>query len=321
MAPVSLNVYDVSVNAEVEKLNKYLTAVGTGAFHGGIEVYGKEYSYGFCKEGTGIFTNPPKKCQLHHFKEAISLGETTMSEEEVAALIKALEPEWLGSDYDLLRNNCVIFSTALAKKLGANAPPAWVSNLAAAGATIQDGAMQAATAAQAAAILAAAKAGEMDSKYQITGTVQAKVSDFIVAAKAYDDEHKVVEKAAAAAQKGGELAAKAATDAVAKAKELDEKHKIVEKATEAAKQGGAMAVEGAKTAVAKAQELDEKHHIRERAAEGTKQAIFKVSEMSQKAAAQAKAKAHELDEKHHVMEKASSMCACGEPGGPGCSIQ
>jgi len=303
---VALHIYDVSTNPEIEKLNKYLTAVGTGAFHGGIEVYGKEYSFGYCKEGPGIFSNPPKGCTMHHFRESIELGECALSEDDVKKLVEEMKPEWPGSAYDLIRRNCVIFSAEFAKKLGVQEVPKWVTNLAGAGATIQDGAMQAATKAQAAAIMAAAKAGEMNSKYDISGQASAKIGDMMSAAQNLDEKYHLKEKAGQAAVKGAEAATKGAqmakegaAKAASKAQELDEQYKIKENAAVMITKGGEMAHKGAQQAIFKVGELAEKHQVKE-----------KFTDMKDKA----KVKLHELEEKHHLKEKmnANGCGACSD---------
>jgi len=327
---VALHIYDVGTNPEIEKLNKYLTAVGTGAFHGAVEVYGKEYSFGFCQQGSGIFDNKPKGCSMHHYRESIELGDTALSEAEVKKLVEEMKPEWQGNQYDLIRRNCVIFSADFAKKLGVKDVPAWVTNLAGAGATIQDGAMQAATAAQAAAIMAAAKAGEMNAKYDLSGQASAKIGDMITGAAALDEKYQLKDKAGKAA----DATVKGAQTAAQKAKELDEKYQLQQKAKDGAVKAGQMAAEGAKTAAAKAQELDEQYKIKENAArfvtkggemaaKGTKQAIFKVGELAEKHKVKekfaelkdkSKLKMQELNETHHITEKmqANGCGACGD---------
>lgn len=294
-SPCRLHIYDVSTNPEIAQLNQYLTAVGTGAFHGGIEVYDKEFSFGYCKEGPGVFSNKPKGCTMHHFRETIELGECTKSEEEVNTLVEEMKPEYPGPEYDLIRKNCVIFSADFAKRLGVKEVPMWVTNLAGAGATIQDGAMQAATAAQSAAIMAAAKAGEINSKYDISGQAGAKVSEMIGAAGDLDEKYHIKQKAAEAATKGGEMAVKGAhaahghaKAAHAKALELDEKYHIKEKGTAAAVQGATMAKDGAQKAIFKVNELAEKHKVKDKLIEIKDQAAHKM---------------HEMDEKHHIHEK------------------
>lgn len=275
MAPVTLHIYDVSTNPEIASLNKYLTAVGTGAFHGAVEVYGQEWSYGFTPDGTGIFHNAPKACSMHHYRESVDLDETHMSEADVLKLVKEMEPQWPGKDYDLLRRNCVFFSAEFARRLGAKEVPKWVTNLAGAGATIQDGAMQAATAAQAAAIMAAAKASEINAKYDITGQAAAKVQDMLKAAADLDEKHRIQDRAQEAAQKAGTMAvegahhaAVAAQRAIFKVNELAEKHHVKEKIE--------AFVEKAHHRLA---EFDEKHHIREKAGDVIERGEKKVEGM------------------------------------------
>merc|ERR1719210_1923379 len=106
-----------------------------------------------------------------------------------------MEQERLGIDYDLLRHNCIFFCKAFCIALGVGDIPSWINNLAGAGASLQEGALQAANAAQQAAILAAAKAGEIDAQYNISGTTQAKVQDLLDRAQALDDQYAIQETA------------------------------------------------------------------------------------------------------------------------------
>mmetsp|Transcript_14291 Transcript_14291/g.30016 ORF Transcript_14291/g.30016 Transcript_14291/m.30016 type:complete len:232 (+) Transcript_14291:65-760(+) len=204
---VRLNLY----NLVPGKVNQGLQALGTGAFHAGVEVYGLEYSYGFQYKGTGIFTSQPRQCAGPEFLEAIEMGETTMSEESVSELVNRLKEEWIGAEYDLLRHNCCIFSNAFCEKLGVGSVPSWVTSLAAAGATVGNGVLAGKDAAQRAAVIAAAKAGQIDEKYHIRGTAEARAQDFLEAAKTVDGRFHIREKAAGAAAKASQLASKAVT--------------------------------------------------------------------------------------------------------------
>jgi len=280
---VILHVYDVSTSPDVQKINKYLTAVGTGAFHGGLEVYGTEWSYGYTASGSGVFSCPPKGCTAHNFRESHKIGETTMSESEVKSIIEQLQKDWPGTDYDLLRKNCVIFSDTLSKSVGAGPLPAWLTNLAGAGATVCDGAISAVTKAQAAAIIAKAKAGEIDEKYNIKGTAQVKAAEFISFSKDMDSKYKIRENAAdmasQAAVKGGELASLAAT----KAQQMDDQYKLRENAGEMANKGAATAVDLASQAAAKAKQLDDQYGIQSKATDFATQAAAKATELANKA--------------------------------------
>jgi len=249
MADVKLNLYNITENPQFEKLNKVLTAVGTGAFHGGVEVYGKEYSFGFAQDGSGVFSNPPRGRTLHQFRESLSMGKTQLTKREVEQLIERLREEWQGKDYDMLRRNCVSFSEQFIADLGVGPVPTWVTNLAAAGATVQDGAMAAVSKAQAAAIVAAAKAGEIDEKYNVTGTTQSKVQELLAVAQAADDKYDIQGKVEKGKAKGKELAGMF----VLKVQELDAKHDIKGKTAAAAAQAQAKAMEASAKAQRKAQ--------------------------------------------------------------------
>jgi len=269
--PVTLHIYDVSTNPTVGKINEALSAVGTGAFHGAVEVYGSEYSYGFIQEGTGVFTNAPKGCQMHHYRESLEMGTTAKTKEEVMKIIEELNLAWPGKDYDLLRRNCVLFSQDLVDKLGAGPMPPWVTNLAGAGATVQDGLMQAATQAQSLAILAKAKAGEMDAQYNLQRTAKAKMSELLDATKALE---------------------------------------LQEKATKAADAGSAAMKQGLELVIMKATEADGKYHITDQAKNKYAELAdkYQLSDKAQKAKDKAKVA---IDEGEKVLqEKKGQFCQC-----------
>mmetsp|Transcript_29980 Transcript_29980/g.75576 ORF Transcript_29980/g.75576 Transcript_29980/m.75576 type:complete len:266 (+) Transcript_29980:141-938(+) len=193
-ADVVLHIYDVGEAAAVKRLNEALRVVGTGAFHGAVEVYGLEWSYGYCEEGSGIFPCEPKGCTMHQYRESIPMGQTAMTELEVEHVIAELKKAWHGQDYDLLSHNCCHFSEELCKRLQVPEPfPIWVKNLAGAGATVNKGVTTVVDTGKTAAIIAAAKAGEIDEKYKIRGTVEAKGRDILAKADELDKEYKISE--------------------------------------------------------------------------------------------------------------------------------
>jgi len=174
---VHLNIYDLGTNPVVGKINHALMAVGTGVFHVGVEVYGTEWSYGYDESGTGVFYVEPGASSKNHFREALNVGTTNLSREQVMHIIGGLAGEWLGCDYDCLRKNCASFAVVLVEKLGAGRIPTWVSNLAGAGASLHDSFMQLATTARSMMVAAAAKASETDAQYNIRGAAKAKTVD------------------------------------------------------------------------------------------------------------------------------------------------
>lgn len=140
-APVILNVYAVGHNKAIQRVNmmtRNLLRCG-GVFHGGIEVYGKEWSYGGTKdEGTGIFCCEPKLCEMHTFRQSVLLGNCCKKPREVSDILRRMEPQWRGADYNLLHKNCCFFSTAFAQELGAGDIPGWVNRFAREGAMLHD---------------------------------------------------------------------------------------------------------------------------------------------------------------------------------------
>eukprot|EP00930_Biecheleria_cincta_P041134 TRINITY_DN28170_c0_g1_i2.p1 TRINITY_DN28170_c0_g1~~TRINITY_DN28170_c0_g1_i2.p1 ORF type:complete len:310 (-),score=71.16 TRINITY_DN28170_c0_g1_i2:36-965(-) len=268
MAKVILHIYDVSTDPSIGEVNKILVAMGTGAFHGGVEVYHKEWSYGYTAQGSGVFCCEPKGCTAHIYRESIVMGETKLNPKEVSDVLAILMAEWKGTDYNLLTKNCVIFCDAFCQKIGVGSVPSWVKNLAGAGATLEKGAKQA----QATAILAAAKAGEIDEKYQISS--------------------KASEAASVAATQATLLAAQAS----AKYTELDKQYKFKETAIDAAEKTHAKATLLAMQACTKASELDQQYKIQETA-------LLKANE--------AWSAIKDFDEKYKVQENVSAAFFAG----------
>merc|ERR1712232_579380 len=116
------------------------------------------------------------------------MGDTKLSVAEVDTLITKLSGEWPGDSYDLLRRNCCTFSDELCQQLGVGAIPRWVQNLAGAGATLHDGFKKASSEADRAAIIAAAKASEIDAKYQLSSKTQALAENVVGKAAGLDEK-------------------------------------------------------------------------------------------------------------------------------------
>ncbi|CAK9079713.1 DeSI-like protein At4g17486 [Durusdinium trenchii] len=137
-ARVTLHIYDLG--KQFAGVNMVCKAIGTGAFHAGVEVYDTEWSFGGGSNGkthTGIFHCPPRGCDAHSYREPVDMGTTTMTKQDVKLLIEKLKPEWKGDDYDLLRRNCCHFSDALCISLGVGPLPGWVTSLAGVGAMLR----------------------------------------------------------------------------------------------------------------------------------------------------------------------------------------
>jgi len=132
---VLLNVYDVSDTEVIQRINRFTTAnnavlVG-GVFHGGVEVYGREWSYG-CTEDrrTGVGAVPPRCHPQHTYRSTVHIGNTNLSREEVGALLARLAAAWPGNEYSLIHRNCINFCNALLQELGLRRVPGWVDRAA-----------------------------------------------------------------------------------------------------------------------------------------------------------------------------------------------
>jgi hypothetical protein len=113
---VILNVYHLSQNPYVQKLNAACDALGCGAFHVGIEVSRREYSYGSTKNGigTGIRMHRPRRNGRHKYRSSTNLGKTSLSVQERRDISRQLNKTWLAKDYDTLKHNCIHFAEMFA---------------------------------------------------------------------------------------------------------------------------------------------------------------------------------------------------------------
>lgn len=138
--PVILHVYDVGSNAKVRGINNTLPYTGMGGiFHGAIEVYGREYSFGGSPNNVcGIFACKPAGCPMHTYRESIYLGDCSLNRHQVVAVLRRMKPEWMAPTYNFLRKNCCTFSNEFATELGVGGIPDWVHALADIGAGLND---------------------------------------------------------------------------------------------------------------------------------------------------------------------------------------
>mmetsp|Transcript_62722 Transcript_62722/g.149634 ORF Transcript_62722/g.149634 Transcript_62722/m.149634 type:complete len:632 (-) Transcript_62722:41-1936(-) len=124
---VLLHVYDVGDSSTIKTVNGWSSSIGGGVYHGGVEVYGTEWSYGFTNTvGTGVSWCVPRAHPHHAYRQTVDMGTTKLSERQVNELLEGLMDAWLGSAYHLLKHNCLDFCNALLKGLGLGSIPAWV---------------------------------------------------------------------------------------------------------------------------------------------------------------------------------------------------
>lgn len=144
MTEVKLHIYDVT-NSDSDKTNNTIVQfnkifkdrIGLGGiFHSAIEVFGdEEWSFGYCEEGSGVFSCPSGKNPMYTYRECVVLGKTDRSTSKVNQLLRELSREWPGESYDLLSKNCNHFCDELCERVGVPKLPGWVNRFANAGDT------------------------------------------------------------------------------------------------------------------------------------------------------------------------------------------
>jgi hypothetical protein len=83
-----------------------------------LQVYGdEEWSFGYCENGTGVFSCPPCKNPMYTYRESIVLGKTTCSIFTVNQILRELSWKWPGGSYELLSRNCNHFCNTFCEKL------------------------------------------------------------------------------------------------------------------------------------------------------------------------------------------------------------
>lgn len=131
MERVVLHVYDITnspndkTNETIVQINKFMRdGIGIGGiFHGAVEVYGLEWSFGYCPSGSGVFSCPPRANPMYSWRESVDLGVTLHDKRSVGLIIQRLAQEWDGPSYDLLNRNCNHFCHEMAVKLGTKGIP------------------------------------------------------------------------------------------------------------------------------------------------------------------------------------------------------
>ncbi|ESW24188.1 hypothetical protein PHAVU_004G109400 [Phaseolus vulgaris] len=147
MTDVVLHIYDVT-NSGSEKTNNTIVQINKifkdgiglgGIFHSAVQVYDEdEWSFGFCDQGTGVFSCPSGKNPMYTYRESIVLGKTNFPCLKVNQILRELSREWPGSSYDLLAKNCNHFCDEFCERLGVPKLPGWVNRFANAGDTAME---------------------------------------------------------------------------------------------------------------------------------------------------------------------------------------
>jgi len=137
--PVFLHVYDVGHSSCISTFNRASELAVGGVFHGAIQIFGKEYSFGGSKANqSGIFACNPTRCPMHTYRESVYLGDCYLPRGAVKAILNSMVSKWMGPTYDMLRKNCCTFSNEFAIELGVGEIPRWTHRLANLAASLKD---------------------------------------------------------------------------------------------------------------------------------------------------------------------------------------
>jgi len=133
--PVYIHVYDVSNESYIQQLNALFAHKSApfrlgGVFHAGVEIAGREWTYGHTvAAGTGVTWREPRTDPQHHYRETVNIGSTRLSVRDVGALLEKLTSEYQGNSYSLLGKNCCHFAEEFCQRLGVGSLPPWVHRL------------------------------------------------------------------------------------------------------------------------------------------------------------------------------------------------
>mmetsp|Transcript_31436 Transcript_31436/g.40436 ORF Transcript_31436/g.40436 Transcript_31436/m.40436 type:complete len:230 (-) Transcript_31436:304-993(-) len=118
---VILNVYDLS------EINEHAHQFGVGVYHSGVEVNGREYTYG---GGGGIFDHEPKGAPNCKFRESVEMGTFEGTPADIQRALDNLKSDFGPDMYNIINKNCNHFSDAFVRELLGRPVPGYVNRLA-----------------------------------------------------------------------------------------------------------------------------------------------------------------------------------------------
>eukprot|EP01130_Rhizamoeba_saxonica_P015203 TRINITY_DN677_c0_g1_i2.p1 TRINITY_DN677_c0_g1~~TRINITY_DN677_c0_g1_i2.p1 ORF type:complete len:205 (-),score=33.30 TRINITY_DN677_c0_g1_i2:318-932(-) len=130
---VRLNLYDLVEN----NWNDTLYNIGLGIHHSGIEIDGREITFGRHEGDTsGIFATPPGATGLVR-RESRVLGTVVISPNRLRTILDQMGNNWTGTSYHPIHRNCNHFCNALCSQLLNEELPSYINRLAYMGSFIQ----------------------------------------------------------------------------------------------------------------------------------------------------------------------------------------
>ncbi|KAJ6246732.1 hypothetical protein M0813_01982 [Anaeramoeba flamelloides] len=130
---VKLNVYDLI------SFNDIFSSIGFGIFHSGVEINGKEWSFGGGEQfkntsQTGVFSQRPRQIPDGmdiEFRESFDLFETNKTSREIRRCLEEMQsdPRWQARNYHVLEHNCNHFTDQLIRELSDEqcSAPSWLN--------------------------------------------------------------------------------------------------------------------------------------------------------------------------------------------------
>lgn len=116
-----------TVTLQLYHMSRWAQRSDLPIFHLGVEVYGREYFF----TAAGISSCTPGKYAADHFVDAIPLGGTMYSQEDILFMLRRMQQEWHSKDYSILGQNCQDFALAFCEKMGVHDQiPTWVCRFA-----------------------------------------------------------------------------------------------------------------------------------------------------------------------------------------------
>lgn len=117
-----MHLYDLSETlAHVNSVALDMLGLG-GVLHVGVDIFGREWSFGL----NGVSVSVPRRHEFYAFRQTVPMGKTQLLRREAERTVSHMRPDWPGTKYDLLTNNCGSFCNELCIRLGVGPLPSWV---------------------------------------------------------------------------------------------------------------------------------------------------------------------------------------------------